>query len=58
MKASRTLTSDVRYVIDLVQAGLDGIDSARKGAGLPLVSMNPVWAPPPSARLSGRLPRL
>jgi len=45
MKVPWTLTSDVRYVIDLVQAGLDGIDSARKRAGLPLVSMSPVWAP-------------
>jgi hypothetical protein len=31
--------------MDLVQAGLAGIDTARKGTALPPVSIAPVWAP-------------
>jgi len=44
MRLSGTFTL-AQYVIDLVHAGLDGIDTARKGTALPPVSIVPVWAP-------------
>src|SRR5512144_293946 len=45
MNVQDTLTSDVRYVINLVQAGMDGVISARKANGDPPVLGRAVWAP-------------
>jgi hypothetical protein len=45
MKVPQTVISDVRYVINLVQAGVDGVVSARKASDLPPVLMNPALAP-------------
>ena len=38
-------TSNARYFVNLIQAGMDGVISARKATGLPAVSMKPVWMP-------------
>jgi hypothetical protein len=44
MNVPHTLTSDVRYGISLVQAGMDGVISARKATDIPPVLSSPVWA--------------
>ncbi len=42
MSVTTAMSSDMRYVLNLVQAGVDGVISARK---LPTVTVNPVWGP-------------
>jgi hypothetical protein len=44
-KASSASTSDVRYVVNLIQAGMNGINSARKTTDISPVSISPVWIP-------------
>src|ERR1700674_1073750 len=39
------LTSDARYVVNLIQAGMNGINSARKTTDVSPVSISPVWVP-------------
>jgi hypothetical protein len=42
---ANTLTSDVSYVMSLVQAGMDGIGSARRLTPRPPVGIAPLWRP-------------
>lgn len=45
MSVPGTLTSGVRYAVNLIQAGMDGVVSARKATGTPPVLRSPVWVP-------------
>ena len=45
MKVPQARTSDVHYVVNLFQAGMDGVVSARKGADMRPVWTRPAWAP-------------
>ena len=44
MNVSRTLQSDRRYLIELLQAAIDGASSARETSVLPVLG-GPVWVP-------------
>jgi hypothetical protein len=44
-KVPLTRTSDVRYIVNLIQSGMDGIISARKTTDTSPVSISPVWVP-------------
>jgi len=45
MKEPSRRTSDARYVVNLIQAGMDGVISARNATDIPPVLSGPVWAP-------------
>ena len=45
MTVPHTLSSDARYVADLVQAGMDGIITVRKTTGIRPALKGSVWAP-------------
>jgi hypothetical protein len=45
MKVPQRLTSEARHFGNMVQAGMDGVNSARKAQDTPPVSLSPVWVP-------------
>ncbi len=45
MKAVQPIASDVRYVVGLVHAGMDGVISARKATNFPRVGWGPACVP-------------
>src|SRR5579859_6550509 len=45
MKAAQPVTSDLRYVVGLVYAGMDGVISARKATNFPRVGWGPACVP-------------
>jgi hypothetical protein len=45
VKVPWTLTSDARYVVNLIQAGMDGVVSARKTTDTSPLFISPVWVP-------------